>query len=460
MTYDIYEGDLMGWAREYSGEPFHALLCDAPYELAFMGKSWDNTGISFDKATWAALAQHLYPGAFGFVFAGTRTYHRIACAIEDAGLIIHPMIVWAFGTGFPKATRIDAQADRMAGVEPLVVGERQHAPKFNAKAQGYREKDNGFNSRERTTFTETSPGSAMGQRWQGYRYGLQALKPALEPIIVFQRPYQGRAVDCITQTGAGALNIDGGRVPGWKPQVTQGVNTRATSFNVARTAQLSGDSNEGRWPSNLILLHTAACNGVCHPDCPVERMGAQSGESSSKATGYNWEGSVSNNPTHITANIKSGAHFDDTGTAARFFQQSNWMLDRLDAADPVRYVAKPSVGEREAGLEGWPSATVDDGRATPIDNAYLRGETERRNTHPTVKPIDLARYLATLLLPPPEYGPRRLLVPFAGSGTEMIGAGLAGWEHCQGIELEAPHVTIAEARLAWWIDVFGKAATV
>ena len=150
------------------------------------------------------------------------------------------------------------------------------------------------------------------------------------------------------------------------------------------------------------------------------------------------------------------ATYEDEGTAARFFQHVNWMFERLDAADPVRYVAKPSVAEREAGLEGWPSTTVDDGRATPIDNAYQRGETERRNTHPTQKPIDLCRYLATLLLPPPEYGPRRLLVPFAGSGTEMIGAGLAGWEYAQGIEITPEYVEIGKARLAWWIDVFGK----
>ena len=107
-------------------------------------------------------------------------------------------------------------------------------------------------------------------------------------------------------------------------------------------------------------------------------------------------------------------------------------------------------------MDAFEPTTVDDGRQTPIDNPYLRGETQRRNTHPTVKPIDLCRYLATLLLPPAAYGPRRLLVPFSGSGSEMIGAGLAGWEHVQGIELEAEHVAIAAARLAWWIDVFAE----
>jgi hypothetical protein len=85
-----------------------------------------------------------------------------------------------------------------------------------------------------------------------------------------------------------------------------------------------------------------------------------------------------------------------------------------------------------------------------IDNPYQRGETTRRNIHPTIKPISLSRYLATLLLPPAAYGPRRLLIPFAGAGSEAIGAMLAGWEEITGVELEAEHVSIANARLAYW----------
>ena len=111
---------------------------------------------------------------------------------------------------------------------------------------------------------------------------------------------------------------------------------------------------------------------------------------------------------------------------------------------------KSSTTEREAGLADFDPTTVDDGREKSIDNPYQRGETTRRNTHPTIKPIALARHLATLLLPPDLYAPRRLLVPFAGAASEMIGAMLAGWEVVQGIELEAEHVAIARARLAFW----------
>lgn len=496
MHYDIYQGNLLDWAAAYTGEPFHALLCDPPYHLTelnkrfgnersapaqygtdglfqrasrgFMGKQWDGGDIAFRPETWAALGQHLYPGAFGIAFASTRGYHRMVCAIEDAGMIIHPMLGWAFGSGFPKATRIDTQIDRAAGVERNVIGERKHAPKFNAKAQGYREKDNGFNSRDRQTFDITAPATDLAATWEGYRYGGQALKPAFEPICVFQKPYHGKPVDCITRTGAGALNIDGGRVErAAGDRVEYGVDgdERGWANDVYKALGPApyNPHDAGRWPANLILSHNPACNGVCVEACAVCRLGEQSGESVSKAAergavnlgtfaGIVEAGSGKNRER--LDNGQTRGH-DDEGTAARYFYNADWMLDRLDAADPVRYVAKASTAEREAGLEGRGRTTVDDGRTTPIDNPYLRGETVRRNTHPTVKPIDLCRYLATLLLPPIPYAPRRLLVPFSGSGSEMIGAGLAGWEACQGIELGADHVEIAQARLLWWIDVFG-----
>lgn len=450
MSYNIAHTDIMQWAKEYNGAPFHALLCDPPYELAFMGKRWDNSGISFRPETWAALARHLHPGAYGMAFASTRGYHRMACAIEDAGLIIHTMFGWSFGSGFPKATRIDVQVDRRAGAERTVVGTRKHAPKFNAKAQGYREKDNGYNSRERESFEVTAPATELAAAWEGHRYGGQAIKPAFEPIVVFQKPYQGRPVDSITRTGAGALWVDGGRVATAEDTARAPAIPHGPSQFGYSEGGMGGRGHEaGRWPANLILAHDPACNGYCVEGCAVRRLGEQSGELMS---------GDKNHPHARRANdgwgMGGGVSKGDSGTAARYFYNAGWMYERLDAADPVRYVAKASTGEREAGLDGWERTTVDDGRQTPIDNPYLRGETERRNTHPTVKPTDLCRYLATLLLPPPPYAPRRLLVPFAGSGSEMIGAGIAGWEYMQGVESEAEHVEIARARLQWWLDVF------
>jgi hypothetical protein len=477
----MHNGSVLDWAASYAGEPFHAALMDPPYHLTeigrtlqmqggsvdprtgrersesrargFMGKTWDGGDIAFRSETWAALAQHLHPGAYGMAFASTRGYHRMACAIEDAGLIIHTMLGWSFGSGFPKATRIDTQIDRRAGAQPRVVGTRKHAPKFNAKAQGYREKDNGFNSRDRQSFDVTEPATNLAAAWQGHRYGGQAIKPAFEPIVVFQKPYQGKPVDSITRTGAGALNIDGGRVASTDDTARRPVAVHGVApFG---SGQMGGQGHDaGRWPSNLLLSHNPDCSAdSCSPGCAVAALGDQSGD---RPAGNDLTGSE---PSPLTT-LVYGAYdrhtwqsYADEGTAARFFYNADYFLDRID--NPVRYVAKASTAEREAGLDGWQPTTVDDGRAKSIDNPYLRGETERRNTHPTVKPIDLCRYLATLLLPPGLYAPRRILIPFSGSGSEMIGAGLAGWEVCQGIELEAEHIAIARARLGWWIDIWG-----
>lgn len=411
-----------------------------------------------------------------------------------------------------KETRAQLQALTMAykasaGLLPSVLGQRKHQPKFAAAELGYREKDNGYNSRERETFDILDCATDAARYWIGHRYGGQALKPALEPIIVFQKPYDGSPLACITSTGAGALWIDGARIAGdtnnADPYLYQGDNGIAMGAASERLrTNGGGDRHEaGRWPANLILSHHPACNGTCAPGCPVTSMGAQSGETESKAAdrGLINSGQMAGESGHLPNRdgISTVRGHDDTGTAARFFFQADYMAERIELADAIAYVAKASRSEREAGLDprqtaimrllddedyqdfeakvdghavygdyqgtpehasipcsrraqAFPDTTVDDGRETPIDNPYQRGETTRRNTHPTIKPISLTRYLATLLLPPAEYGPRRLLVPFAGAGSEVCGADLAGWEEVTGIELEADYVAIANARRVYW----------
>jgi site-specific DNA-methyltransferase (adenine-specific) len=408
--------DVLDWANEYQGAPFHAMLCDPPYELGFMGKAWDGTGISYLKETWQALAQHLHPGAFIMAFASTRGFHRQAVAMEDAGLIMHPFIAWAFGSGFPKATRVNG------------------APEF-----------------------------------EGHRYGRQALKPAIEPILVFQKPYAGRAVDCITETGAGALWVDGGRVgvsngdPNWRDANQESVGGDSW-FNAQGIRHAKNINPSGRWPSNLILSHSPGCecapqNGKetiddwrCVAGCPVKALGEQSGERVSG--GRNGDRKGQRNAYH-------GGHGGpvrfpqaaSTGTAARFFKQ---VSTRLDEADPFIYQAKASRGEREAGLAGFEPHLFDKGHGRTMDGGEdTRGRppSVRKNVHPTVKSIDLTTYLATLLLPPAEYAPRRILIPFAGVASEMIGAWRAGWDEIVGIELSEEYCEIGRARLEHWRGV-------
>lgn len=245
--------NVLDWTKEYNGEPFHAMLCDPPYELGFMSKQWDNTGIAFQPETWAALAQHLHPGAFIMAFASTRGFHRQAVAMEDAGLIMHPFITWSFGSGFPKATSISAQCQKNRGVIQMRYG----------KAIGIGAMLN-MSLRERAYWYHHEKAN------KGHRYGRQALKPAIEPILVFQKPYAGRAVDCITETGAGALWVDGGRVGTPPPSVPQPILNSETG-NVydfqtgeGRNGEMS-QSSQGRWPANFIL--ECRCDTIQWCDC-------------------------------------------------------------------------------------------------------------------------------------------------------------------------------------------------
>lgn len=458
----LHLGTVEDWAASYDGEPYMALICDPPYHLGkqgFMNKAWDRGGpdaVAFRPETWAALGAHLLPGAFGMAFASSRGWHRLACAIEDAGFIIHPSIfLYLYGSGFPKATRIP------------------------------------------------------DDRFSGHRYGLQCLKPAAEPLICFQKPYQGKPVECITRTGAGSLWVDGGRVAGPSAH-----DAPATANNIYGGHEETIPSelrprytmpSAGRWPANFAICHLPGCKRVgskrvrpkdgfhgnprhveadgyitwahkpegysttgytdpdgteqvdaweCEPGCPVAALDAQAGERRSAGMYPSLSVGTGNGTTYLPTKPQ-GQLYADTGGPSRFFHVSDWsyeVAEQLDAADPCRYVAKASRGERDAGLVGFPLGEPPaSARSKPAEGRQNALGEPRANHHPCCKPIALTRWLATLLLPPAAYAPRRILIPFAGSGSEMIGAALAGWEEIQGVEMNAEYVEIARARLAYWL---------
>lgn len=435
----IYNEDAVEWARNYQKGKFHALLCDPPYHLTsivkrfgkkgsapakhgtdgvfsrsskgFMGQQWDGGDIAFRPETWEAFGDVLYPGAFGMAFSASRNWHRLAVAIEDAGFIIHPTIfLWAQGQGFPKATRVKGQ-----------------------------------------------------DTFDGHRYGLQALKPAVEPIIVFQKPYEGRPLDNIVETGAGALNIEASRIgtedtraPAYRmtSKGIKGGGYATGEMDYSRDGSVAGSAS-GRWPSNLILDGTA------------EALDKQTGILKSGKMLPTSKRSTDSSPNGIYGKFDINAPLQETigdsGGASRFFYN---VSQQLDENDPVYYCGKVSPKERNAGLDdsfeeverrtmgtgmvGMSGDRSGKGNSTPIE----MGVTKTRNPHPTLKPIDLTRYLATLLLPPAEYGPRRLFVPFSGVGSEMCGAGLAGWEQIVGVEFDTEngYVDIAKKRLEYWLN--------
>ena len=481
MTARLIRGDVMRFAAHYHGPKFHALLCDAPYEMSFMGKSWDGSGIAFAPDTWRALADLLLPGAFLFVFAGTVNDDLISVAMREAGLVkFHKMLAWIYGSGFPKATRIDIQIDEAAGAERRVIEIGRWANKArgnNLPVVGWSDPNNKRLGPSDTPIT--APATPLARAWAGHRYGLQALKPSAETILIFRKPYDGGSVDSITQHGAGALWIDRGRI-GTAADMNPNDfdDTKRTSpkfsgtFNNGKIGEYrarTGAIPNGRWPANFALSHHPDCvraygeeavaDWRCVEGCPVAALGEQSGDSLSSGF-YEGDGILKNPSrggriTNFADSSRPTTMYNDTGTAARYFFNADYAAERLEAADPVRYQAKAGRRERDAGLEGMPKrflATMGDGIGAREHNpeeptAYVR------NTHPTQKPIALCKWLATLLLPPDEYAPRRLLIPFAGAASECIGALLAGWDEIVGIELEAEYVAIGRARLAWWADL-------
>lgn len=480
----IVNGKLERWAPSYDGPLFHAVLSDPPYHLlsdtrggsprvagtgpygrhrirtkgggGFMGAEWDGGDIAFTPGLWASLRPHLHPGAFGFAFAASRGWHRMAVAIEDAGYVFHPSVfaLWAYGSGFPKATRIGA---------------------------------GGF---------------------EGHRYGLQALKPAVEPIICFQAPYVAAPIEDITSTGAGALNIEAGRIGSEstrsvsvrKPGVLQfdGENERPHHSGDAELR--SHGSDAGRWPANFALIHSPECraageralasNGhhpkargagseVCGPSghsgqtnleerhttgetvttyecasgCPVAALNAQAGV---RTSGANPTRRSSDKCRDVYQPFAGQAECEarrgeDFGYVSRFFLEADWsaeVAERITDSLSVRYEAKASRRERDAGVTGeakpllWSSGTKNPG-------SFQSPNTDKtaRNNHPAVKPIALTRWLASLLLPPEKYAPRRLLIPFGGSGSEAIGALLAGWDEVTLIEQDEAFCAIASGRI-------------
>lgn len=461
MSYDLILGDVVKWSNGYTGEKFHAILTDPPYHLTtitkrfgkdssapakggvynraskgFMGQQWDGGELAFNPDTWHALSQHLHPGGFIMAFAGTRGYHRMASAIEDAGLIIHPALIWVNLSGFPKSTRVDIQCEQ----------ELCYCVKVDDKKEWFYKDDN-EPMRTRVPFR-----SDMANRWVSHRYGLQAMKPALEFVCVAQKPYEGRPVDNIVGTGAGSLNIDGSRIPG-QPESTrfdpskhnhEGWRMNTTGAEGAETAKRF----DGRWPANLILSEEGA-----------ELLDRQSGDIPVSGSAKNGQPATGDS-YHLNNNVygggigkTQGTLHNDSGGASRMFHQTNYhyeILEQLHNADVLKYEPKVSTAEREAGLDSLPMQTRNRVNSGGYEDDPKFAPTQMKNHHPTLKPISLTKYLATLLLPPDAYAPRRILVPFAGSGSEGIGALLAGWEQVTMIEGNKDYHAIATERVKWW----------
>jgi DNA modification methylase len=413
----INQANIKDWAKNYKGPLFDGILCDPPYELGFMGKSWDSSGIAFDTEMWADIYKLLKPGGHLLAFSGSRTYHRMAVAIEDAGFEIRDMIEWVYGSGFPKSLNIGKAVDKANGIkiEATGNGERETT---NAMGNGLKNRcnvcDKPFFSGNPCKCDRTYKSS---NDYQGYG---TALKPAHEPCVLARKPIEGTVANNVLKHGTGGLNIDGSRVETTDTykQQAHDIRNNALMGKKGRHPTLFVESNPlGRFPANLIHDGSDEVVGLF----PYTKSGSLTGSTRTRGNTYS---KPSKEPQYSNG---------DSGSAARFF-----------------YTAKASKSERNAGLEGFEEVVKplmgefknNPGRETPKSSP-----TARANHHPTVKPLSLTKYLANLIKPP-QGG--RLLVPFSGSGSEMIGALQAGWEYVEGVELTEEYIPIAEARIKHW----------
>lgn len=362
----LFKGDCRDFMVGCEPETFHAIVTDPPYHLTsvvkrfgkpgsaparhgtdglyarhsrgFMGKEWDGGGIAFDPATWALAWDCLKPGGHLVAFGGTRTHHRMACAIEDAGFEIRDCLMWIYGTGFPKSHDVSKGIDKAAGAEREIVGQHERI-NFRGGGAGFRNLD-GLTDGDGVIYL-TAPATPEAAAWEGWG---TALKPAWEPIVLARKPLIGTVAANVLAHGTGALNIDACRIPGegvplFGHKDGAGAAVYGGGFNGSyRAGEIS---HAGRWPANVVHDGSGEVEGA---------FAAFGGGKSGAVARHNGAfKSVAKGPDRPHTSFG----YADSGTASRFF-----------------YSAKASKTDR-AGSK-----------------------------HPTIKPLALMRWLVGLVCPP------------------------------------------------------------
>jgi site-specific DNA-methyltransferase (adenine-specific) len=411
---NIYLGNNLDILPELQSNSVDSIVCDPPYELGFMGKSWDNSGIAYSVELWTQCLRVLKPGGHLLAFGGTRTWHRLAVAIEDAGFEIRDNIAWLYGSGFPKSHNISKAIDKLHGAEREVVGQNTFGKRDGSITSGASQggADGGFNYS--TEQDITAPATDDAKAWDGWG---TALKPAHEPIVVARKPLIGTVAENVLKYGTGALNIDASRIGTETININNypdGFDPKNNLNNISQVGQhYETKTNVGRWPANIIFDETTA-----------ELLDEQTGTLTSGALKSGRKVAHTNIDFCSGLDILNYESKANTGGASRFF-----------------YVAKASKRDRNEGLDELP--LIDRGSpAQGMQNMDGGRDRFRQNFHPTVKPTALMQYLIRLVTP--EGGV--VLDPFAGSGSTGKAAILEG-KRFIGIELTPEYLPIIEGRL-------------
>jgi site-specific DNA-methyltransferase (adenine-specific) len=414
----LHHGDCREVLATLPDASVDSVVTDPPYELGFMGKAWDASGVAYDCALWREVLRVLKPGGHLLAFGGTRTYHRLACAVEDAGFEIRDSIHWFYGSGFPKSLDVSKAINKAAGAEREVVGPTRPGAQQSA--------GNAFGAWG-DGITSTAPATPEAASWEGWG---TALKPAHEPVVVARKPLVGTVAANVLAHGTGALNVDGCRVKGADAPLKWS-EPRGGIWQTDPTATATATTDgRGRWPANVVLDPEAA-----------EVLDRQSGETRSASGGVTTNALGAMNDDAWQAQRLPRTGHDDSGGASRFFTVAGFTDDDLTS---FRYVAKPDRAERNAGLFNLAEHAVHRFGAGIGEGNDLLAPAIERNFHPTVKPLDLMRWLVRLVTPPGG----TVLDPFAGSGTTLAAAVLED-RQAIGIELTADYLPLIAGRVAW-----------
>ena len=411
-TQVVLNADCIEAMREMEPDSIDAVVTDPPYDLTqnkkggtgpaslnpnspggrsrigtgnggFMGKDWDATGIAFKVETWAEVLRVAKPGAFLLAFGGTRTFHRMMIAIEDAGWELRDTIMYIYGSGFPKSLDVGKALEAHA-----LTGKSDSKATATGEARDREGLHWSAFPKSQKAQEAFAPTTELAKQWKGWG---TALKPSFEPIVVARKPLVGTVAQNVARYGTGAINIDGCRIgdgAGGQPREgEESQDKRYTdqgSTNFAALPGPRGGSPSGRWPANII--HDGSEEVLA--GFPVTSSGAM------RRTVDAYDGS--SNTGFLRGMSGPQNQHGDSGSAARFF-----------------YCAKASKSDRGDG-----------------------------NIHPTVKPLALMRYLVRLVTPPGG----TVLDPFTGSGTTGVAAKAEGVGFI-GMEREPEYHQIATDRI-------------
>lgn len=491
-TYTLHHGDCRNVMASMEAESIDAIVCDPPYGLSFMGKEWDHgvPGVAF----WTEALRVLKPGGHLLAFGGTRTYHRLAVAIEDAGFEIRDCLQWIYGSGFPKSHDVSKAIDKQAGAVREVM--KKGKP---MKSLGLMHDDKWQSDKE---YNLTAPATDDAKAWQGWG---TALKPSWEPIVMARKPLRGTVADNVLTYGTGALNIDGCRVGIYQTTTTIKDLSEAHGNQFGKSGIQYPKMGEklnppGRWPANTLLDEDAAA-----------MLDAQSGGASrffyvAKASPAERDAGLDGMCTvkyTIDRSILGGLSWNDVSTVTVQLLQKvtselgmlKWLIGESGVSIAVLYpsdfsfitsmetsriialkicnslmhsLTSESIAdvncEMESGsshaknveqLKAWILNTTNEKMELALGAVNVAlitlqqiSESEpikRNNFHSTVKPITLMRYLVRMVTPPDGV----ILDPFMGSGSTGCAATLEGFRFV-GIDITEEYVAIAERRIAYW----------